>query len=310
MTEGFERYPLPGRRGAGSGSATTGFGRIGAMLFGTFLLLLGVLSVAQQLREEHTLGAILAANVCGVLAMFAFGIAPQRPPKRSFRFLNSVVLTRAERRPTDSWVHVAPTRALRLPLTIGFIWASLGLLVAAGCALLQLVGVLPKLNQETGTGGLVLALLLLVPISGACLWLSWLIIWRRIRNGSFGTRPSGVTLGPSGIAVRVPGRDVEIAWGQITSITPQVAASGGARHSIAMIQLQLAKGSGLAGDKQMLAAEGYQVPSDALYTALRWYHSHPEAWWELGRVEGQRRLEGWRLDAVGVPVSRPAAQRQ
>lgn len=308
MTEGFERFPFPGRRGTGAGSSTAGFGRVGAVLFGAFLLMLGGLSVAQQLRDGNGLGAILAANVCGVLAMFAFGIAPQRPPQRSFRFLNSVVLTRAERRPADSWVHVAPTRALRLPLAIGFTWFSLGLLVAAACALLQLVGVLPKLNQETGTGGLALALLLLVPISAACIWISWLIVWRRIRNGSFGTRPSGIALGPSGIAVRVPGRDVEIAWGQIISVTPQVASNGEARHSIAMIQLQLANGSGLAGDKQMLAAEGYQVPSDALYTALRWYYAHPEARWELGRVEGQHRLEGWRLDAIGALVRRPVAQ--
>lgn len=303
MTEGFERYPFPGRRGAEEGSNPAGFSRLGAVVFGAFLLLLGVLGAAQQLREGNGLGAILAANVCGVLAMFAFGVAPQRTPKRSFRFLNAVVLTRAERQPADSWVHVAPTRAPRLPLTIGFVWGTLGLLIATVCALLQLLGVLPRLNQETGAGGLVLALLLLVPISAVCGWVAWLMIWRGVRNGSFGTRPSGVTLGATGIAVRVPGRDGEIAWGQIVSVTPVVASSG--RRSIAMIQLQLAQGSGIAGDKQMLAAEGYQVPSDALYTALRWYHAHPEARWELGRVEGQQRLEGWRLDAVGALVRRP-----
>ena len=42
--------------------------------------------------------AILAANACTVLALLAFGIAPRRSPKRSFRFLNSVVLTRSTQR--------------------------------------------------------------------------------------------------------------------------------------------------------------------------------------------------------------------
>ncbi|MBC9928228.1 MULTISPECIES: hypothetical protein [unclassified Leucobacter] len=48
----------------------------------------------------------------------------------------------------------------------------------------------------------------------------------------------------------------------------------------------------------MLAADGYTVPTDSLFTALRWYHAHPEERRELGRVEGQRRIEGWRKDAL------------
>lgn len=307
MTEGFERFPFPGRRGADRGGTTaTGFSSIGAKLFGAFLLLLGVLSTAQQLGQGQTLRAILAANICTVLALLAFGVAPQRTPKRSFRFLNSVVLTRAEQPPADSWVHVAPTRALGLPLTIGIVWGTLGLLAAAVAALLQLLGVTPRLNKDAGTDGLILGLLLLLALSAGGVFISWLLIWRRIRDGSFGTRPSGVTLGQSGVAVRVPGRDVEIAWGQIVSVTPQVAAGRSNRHSVAMIKLQLARGSGLASDAQMLSAEGYQVPSDALYSALRWYHAHPQSRWELGRVEAQRRLEGWRLDAIGAVARRPA----
>jgi len=163
---------------------------------------------------------------------------------------------------------------------------------------LQLLGVTPRLNEDASTAALILGLLLLLVFAAGGAFFSWLLIWRRIRNGSFGTRPSGVTLGPSGVAVRVPGRDVEIAWGQILSITPQVASSGRSGLSVGMIKLQLTRGSGISSDQQMLAAEGYQVPSDALFTALRWYQAHPEARWELGRVEGQRRLEGWRLDAT------------
>ncbi|MCA0380186.1 MAG: hypothetical protein LCH36_12280 [Actinobacteria bacterium] len=297
MTEGFERFPFSGRRTAG-GSTVTGFSRVGAISFGAFLVFLGLLSAAGQLAQGETLRAILATNVCGVLAMLAFGVAPQRSPRRSFRFLNSVVLTRAERSPADSWVHVAPTRALGLPLTIGIVWGTLGLIAAAVVAVLQLLGVTPRLNEDASTAALILGLLLLLVFAAGGAFFSWLLIWRRIRNGSFGTRPSGVTLGPSGVAVRVPGRDVEIAWGQILSITPQVASSGRSGLSVGMIKLQLTRGSGISSDQQMLAAEGYQVPSDALFTALRWYQAHPEARWELGRVEGQRRLEGWRLDAT------------
>lgn len=299
MTEGFERFPHPAQRSG------VGFTRAGAYIFDVVLVLIGCVSLAQQLQDGSTLRAILSVNVCGVLAMFAFGIAPQRTPKRSFRFLNSVVLTRAEQRPADSWVHVAPTRALRLPLTIGIVWATIGLIAALIAALLQLIGVTPVLNTDTGKGGLILGSIVLVPLTLGGAYLSWLLVWRRIRNGSFGTRPSGVTLGSSGIAVRVPGRDVELTWGQILSATPEVISRASSQQSISMITLKLAGGSGIAGDVQRLSAEGYQVPGDALYTALRWYHAHPDKRWELGRIEGQQRLEGWRLDAIGAVVRRP-----
>lgn len=296
MTEGFERYPFPQRHAsqAAKGGATKGGAITMAVVFGA----VGVTTIVQHLAKGELLFSFLAFNVLGVLLLLAFGVVPERDPRRSFRYINAAVLTRAERPTADSWVHLAATRAGRLPLLLGFVWGTLVLVGAAVFGVLQLIGIVPLQNEGSGFGGVVIGTVLLVLFGALCTWLSVLLVGRRVRNGSFGTRPSGVALGQSGIAVRMPGIDVEIPWDRIVSIEPQVATAGNTRSPVTWIKLQLDRGSGFAGDVQMLAATGYKVPSDALYTALRWYRAHPGARWELGRIEGQRRLEGWRLDAL------------
>ncbi len=290
MSAGFERYPYSGRR-------RTGFTRGGTIALGTLLALAGAGMAIDNLRDGEIAQAVIIVNVMGVFSLLTFGVYPQSQPRGRFRMLNAVVMTRAERPPIDSWVHLAPTRALRTTLTIGFTWGSLGVLAIAVIGVLQLTGVLPAIGGRTELGKAIFAVALATLIGGVGLWLSSLLIWRRIRNGSFGTRPSGVALGEVAVAVRVPGADVEIPWTRIISVTPEVAQAGNRAHSIPMMRLKLAPG-GVPQEVQMLSGEGYKVPIDALYTALRWYQAHPETRWELGRVEGERRLEGWRVDAL------------
>lgn len=290
MSAGFERFPFRQH-------PRTGFTRGGTITLGTLFALAGAGLAVGNLRDGEIAQAVIVTNVMGVFSLLTFGVYPPSLPRGRFRTLNSVVMTRAERPPMDSWVHLAPTRALRTTLTVGFAWGSLGVLSIAAVGVLQLTGVLPWIGDRTSLGKVIFATILSLLIGGICAWFSGLLIWRHIRNGSFGTRPSGIALGATAVAVRVPGRDVEIPWARIASVSAEEAPLGRRGESIPMIRLRLVHGGESSGE-QMLAGQGYKVPTDALYTALRWYQAHPEMRGELGRVEGERRLEAWRVDAL------------
>lgn len=289
LRDGLERYPY-------RSSPVRGLGRYGAALCAVVFLLLAVVVTRQNLQEGNGLGAFLAANLLGIMTMLSLGVMPQPRPRGHFRYISSIVMTRAERPTADSWVHLAPTRPLRLPFLIGMVWATLALLAAAVFAGLQVFGAIPQVNTDVSSAGPALAMVFMLGLGAIGAWLCWLLVWRRVRGGSFGRRPSGVALGESSVAVRVPGRDAEILWTDIVSVQPQTTQAGRRGQQITMIRLAL--GPGRRERVQMLSAEGYTVPTDALYTALRWYHARPEARWELGRVEGERRIEAWRLAAL------------
>ena len=61
------------------------------------------------------------------------------------------------------------------------------ILAANACtvlALLQPLGVTPRLNEYAGTVGLILGFLALLVLSAGGVFVSWLLTWRRIRDGS------------------------------------------------------------------------------------------------------------------------------
>lgn len=215
---------------------------------------------------------------------------------KPFRYISQTVMTRAERPVVDSWVHLAPT--LRPPLLglLFFVLATLGAAYACVFAALQLFEVIPIVSASTSNGGLALGMVAMALIACGTGWVASLMIGRWLRASSYGRRPSGVALGESGVIVRVPGRDAEIPWTGIASITPEVVTMR--RQPLPLIRLTLTPDQ--PERVQMLTAEGYAVPTDALYTALRWYHARPDARWELGRVEGERRIEGWRQAALAM----------
>lgn len=49
--------------------------------------------------------------------------------------------------------------------------------------------------------------------------------------GGHGSRPSGVALGETSVAVRVPGRDVEILWTDIVAVDALASSRGAGRRS-------------------------------------------------------------------------------
>lgn len=291
---GFEPYPFPG-------GARGGMSRAGAIASGTLIALAALYVGISNARVGEALQAVLTLLFGGVLALTCFGLAPQSPPRARFRLLNHVVMTRAERAPIDSWVHVAPTRAYRWQFVSAAVIAALGFLSMSVFAGLQAFGAVPIASETASDGGLFLGMLAMGVLGLVTAGVAWLLVWRSVRNGRFGARPSGVVLGPKTLSVRVPGRDTEFAWNDVVSVRAQVSRLGRREH-VAVILIQLAPQSGAPNRMQIIPAERYTVPTSALYSALRWYCAHPEARWELGRTEGQVRLDGWCADAAVVAV--------
>lgn len=300
---GFQRFPWE--------PVKPTFSKNSAILFGVGALVGGGLLAVRYAGEAQWLEFALGLTLCVIFALIGFGLVPQGAPQASFRYINATVMTRAEKPTADSWVHVAPTRGARLPMLCA--WALAGLFMAAtACyAILVVVGAAPPLNPDTSAGGYLLAFIFTAAVAVFCLWIAVLFIGRRIRNGSFGTRPSGIALGETNVMVNVPGREVEIPWNQIKSVTAERLGPDAARHAsrtplprrrrgenLDLIRLVLHQGGAITERELLLSARGYTVPTDALYTALRWYHAHPEARAELGRIEGERRIEAWRRRAL------------
>lgn len=231
---------------------------------------------------------------------YPYPLGEGRRARDTFRYINQTVMTRAEAPTVDSWVHLAQTRRPPLWGVAFFTLASLGAAGAAVYAGLQLFRAVPIANERSGDGGLLLGMIGMAVIALGTGWVSSLLIGRWIRNGTVGARPSGVALGEHGVVVRVPGRDAEIPWAEIRSVSVKVMQTSGRRGGAELPLIELARDPQAppAERVQMIAASGYRVPGDALYTALRWYHAHPQARWELGRIEGERRLEGWRQAAL------------
>lgn len=251
-----------------------------------------------QLQQGEILKAIVILSVCGPLALIAFGSVPQPRHTRSFRFINAIVMTRAERAPVDSWVHLAPTGRMRVLVLITFVWLSLGASATVLSALAQLTGLMAIQNEESGVGGLVLGGTVSL-FAAIGLWrVTALMLSRNARHGTVGRRPSGIALGRTAVAVHVPGRDVEIPWTAITRIQPSRLKIG-RDANVPVILFWLNPDSTVPGGRQFVPIESIGVPPDALYTALRWYLAHPESRWELGRTEGAHRLDAWHRDALG-----------
>lgn len=229
---------------------------------------------------------------------------PSHRNASSFRLINATVMTRAKQPTSDSWVHLAQTRAHGIPVILVFSLAAAGCVGLAVHAALQLLRVIPRANTETSETSVLFSMVFMTVLALALGWIASLLIRRQIRNGTVGARPSGVALGETAIAVNVPGRDIEIPWTQVRSIdavATRPAASG--RSVPPMIRITLGEGP-VAGRVQMLPGEGYRVPASALYAALCWYLEHPQSRWELGRIEGERRLARWCTAGRGDSNSR------
>lgn len=310
MTVGFERFPFEPMKPT--------FSRWTAVAVAVVAAIMGTLQSLRALGEGDTLKAVLTATIFGVFTLIGLGIVPLSKPRGSFRYINATVMTKAEKPTADSWVHLAPARGVRLSLILAGAVTTVASWAVIVFIVLVLLGYAERVNPEDTTeGGYLLALVPFLGFSALATWITSLQIARRIRNSGFGERPAGLALGETTVTIRVPGQEVEIPWDQIVSVQPKRIASlsetggsvllnrRGRGDHLDLIRMTLQPGGDITVSEQWCSADGYTVPKDALYTALRFYHAHPEHRWELGRVEGERRLEGWHRRALD---SEPAKQ--
>ena len=287
---GLERVPLSAHGGEARG------GRLKWLFVGIACFVAAAWLLWQGFTvgdASDRVGTVFGAGFFVVLGLFGVGLSARPRPAKSFRLINATVMTRAERPTADSWVHLAQTDTTSIGLTLCISLAALGCLSIAVFAGLEAFGVIPQLNTDVSEAGPALGMLFMGALGTALSWLASLLIRRQFRNGTVGARPSGVALGATAVAVNVPGRDVEIPWSQIEHIDlVTTAPSSGGGSGVVMIRITLAPGP-VSGRVQMLSGSGYRVPASAIYTALRWYLARPEFRWELGRIEGERRLAAW-----------------
>ncbi len=276
---GLERFPYPillSRRR-----------RMLGALAGSVTALLAVTAAAQRIMVGDAIVAPAAFSVFGVFSLFGFGAMLTPRPRGGFRYLNAVVLTRAEEPPADSWVHLAPVRPPNVLYRIAFGWASVAAAAGTVYGVLQIVGAMPRMNTDAGIGGLMIAVIAMAVIAVVCGWVCGLMVAQRVRTGTAGRRPAGITLGESGVA--------DFAWEDIAAVDA-VLITVARDAEIPTIRLLLSRGA--AGDReQRIPVASIDVPTDALYTALRWYAAHPGSRRELSHVEGRQRLDGWRNEA-------------
>lgn len=264
--------------------------------------LMAASAISSLLREGNLTGSIIALCFFGPLVLIAIGRLRTQRQSGRFRFINAIVMTRAVRPPADSWVHLAPTRRLGGSTIVAFAWFSLGATAVFIAGFGQLFGVFPKQNEDAGSIELVIAGVL--ALAAACVgwWVTWLMYSRNARSETVGRRLSGLALGRNGVAVHVPGRDLEVPWTSITSVETKVLDLS-RDSSVPMIVISYRVDEGRPDGVQYVPIDTLDVPPDAAFTALRWYWSHPAARTELGRVEARRRLEAWRHAALRAPAN-------
>lgn len=260
-------------------------------------ILMAAAAASSLLKDGNVTGVIITVCFFGPLILIAAGRLKKQRHAGRFRFINAIVMTRAVRPPADSWVHLAPTQRLTAFTVTAFAWFSLGATAVFVAGVGQLVAVIPKQNEDAGSIELVIAGVLALAAAVVGWWITWLMYSRNARSETVGRRLSGLALGRNGVAVHVPGRDLEVPWTSITSVESKVLDLS-RDSSVPMIVVTYREDEGRPDGVQYVPIDSLDVPPDAAFTALRWYWSNPAARTELGRVDARRRLEAWRRVAL------------
>lgn len=207
--------------------------------------------------------------------------------------LNAVVLSRAQVRPPDSWIHFFRQRGPDLWWTIGATTAGVGAsasLICAGAIVLARGGawlgmlflVVPLL-----LGALVVALAAVISIV------------QRWRHASFGRRPIGISVGRHGIIRYYLDGAGEWAWADIIQVTASVSAVDEQTGDFSPGVDLTVRGSGGEPEAIHFGLSRYQSHAWLIYTTLRFYLAHPDLRSELSTTYAQQRIEGWR-DAISA----------
>lgn len=111
---------------------------------GVFMVIASGYLIYRGIREGDYMLSITGGSFFGILACVAFGTLPRAKQTAPFRYLNGEVMSKAERPVLDTWVHLAPTRPLRVTAVIAFAWVSAATAVVALIGLAQITPMPPS----------------------------------------------------------------------------------------------------------------------------------------------------------------------
>ncbi len=231
---------------------------------------------------------LFIAGLAGAVVVGEFWLAGGERGRPEF--VNAVAFTRAEVRPSDSWVHLF--RDNRVP-----VFVIVGLFVLATTELAGSVwATVLAWRSGDGEGWWLFAtipavLLWIVAVVGA---ISALITDRRV--SSFGRRATGLAIGPTAIVDLQLDDPVEIAWTVVRDVEPvttiRVASSG---DFVAGVNLHTHDGRTIPLALSDKAAHAWLV-----FTALKFWAEHPESRGELGTTFAQQRMLAWHAAMHGA----------
>lgn len=200
------------------------------------------------------------------------------------QLLNAVVLTRALVRPPDSWVHFFREAGPGHWLTVSF--TSVGLCASAGFAWVATL-VIRDGGDAVGTLFVTVPLFLAFLIIAAAGIAATILQWR---HASFGRRQSGLSIGRDGV-IHYNLDTVQVwPWESIAQV--RAVAEGVVPEAGDFIpKVAIARRDG--AEEIELHLGGHHAHAWLIYSALRFWHEHPEARRELSTSAAQRRMRNW-----------------
>nr|WP_157127061.1 hypothetical protein [Cnuibacter physcomitrellae] len=275
-----------------------------AVLWAIVALVFAVLAAAAVLKGDVWGGLIFTLLFAAVGLGVGVGYEHAGDERGMPVLLNAITLTRARVRPPDSWVHFFREAPPGRWLTICF--AATGTFCSVALGWLSVVAVV------SGGGWI---LLLLVPLLLGALVVAlagWIAVVQRWRHASFGRRPIGLSVGRHGVIRWFLDDLVDVwPWESIAAVRAQASAvdktNGDFMPGIVLVPVPGAPDP-TDPDDTLVEREydltGYQSHAWLIYSAVRFWHEHPELRHELSTTHAQRRIAQWR-DAIAAIAAAP-----
>jgi hypothetical protein len=247
-----------------------------AVLGGAAALALAALAVSAVLRADVGGGIIWTALFAAVGLGVGVGFERTGGETGLPHLLNAVVLSTAEVRPPDSWIHFFRERGPGRWMTAFF--AATGWLSSVLLVWLSLIVI--------GRGGSeLIVLIVLVPILLA----------------AFGRRPIGISLGRHGvIRYYLDGVDVW-PWESIARVRAEVQAVDQNTGDFDPLLVLVPTPDAADLTESSFSLGSHQAHPWLIYSAVRFWAEHPEHRDELSTTFAHQRIRSWR-DAIAPPA--------
>lgn len=256
-----------------------------------------VIAVAMAVSSNGRQGPLWSGVVFGLFGLTALAVFVRAPFGRgTFQLVNAVALTDARVRPPDSWVHLVRERRVGMPLLI--ILAAWAAVFAAAAVAAVVIGISGR--PQAFLGLVVLAVIAVVLVYAAVRGMI-----AQYRLGSFGRRPVGLSLGPSGIAVLRVSDPLYIPWDAIRSVEADATAPRRGQEQVPVVLLRVdpprvrTADGGRVGATVTLSPTALRVHPHVVWAALRTFTDDHEQRARLGTTFGQQLLDQWCAAARG-----------